>query len=228
MIPAIVIWLYKQYKQTGSVYGVWSQVKTILLMRFLKASVLILIALLLVLGLRAQPLQFFVVLKGDTIGTLNLVKEEQQELTKIKVSSIVKTKMFISIRVNTDEESLYRNGVLVYSQVNRKVNNREPVMKKTKREFNGYQLIEGDKYKWLASKDIRTNIISLYFNEPRSIDSVYCDNHQKWAVVQKRSNICYRVVMPDGNYNDFYYSKGVCTRVEILHSFYKIILLPNY
>lgn len=227
MIPALIFWLLKQYKQTGSVEAVWSLLKNIVLLKFLKVAILVIIAMFILLGLRAQELKFSVIHRGDTIGKMQLKKELQNDVTTIKVNSTVKTKILIAIRVITDEESHFRNGLLVYSLVNRKINNREPVIKKTRFENNVYHLSDGEKYKCLKGKEIRRNIICLYFNEPVAADSVYCDNQQQWAPVKKIGNNCYRVTMPDGNYNDFFYSKGVCTKVEISHSFYKITLLPN-
>lgn len=227
MIPALIFWLLKQYRQTGSIEAVWALVKTIIVLKFFKAAILIVITMFILLGLRAQELKFSVIHRGDTIGSMRLKKELMNDMTTFKLNSSVKAKIIIAIKVITDEESHFRNGLLVYSLVNRKINNREPVIKRTRFENNAYHLSDGAKYKCLKGKEIRRNILCLYFNEPLSTDSVYCDNQQQWAPVKRISTNCYRVTMPDGNYNDFFYSKGVCTKVEISHSFYRITLLPN-
>jgi hypothetical protein len=62
----------------------------------------------------------------------------------------------------------------------------------------------------------------LYYTEPLSVSQVYSDNFQRFIAIQRTGPHVYRLNLPDGNYNDYYFQNGVCKLVELHQSMYTI------
>lgn len=62
----------------------------------------------------------------------------------------------------------------------------------------------------------------LYCREPDDQAQVYSDNFQQFLQVKQVSPHVYRIDLPDGNYNFYSYTNGICSKVDIHHSLYTI------
>jgi hypothetical protein len=59
------------------------------------------------------------------------------------------------------------------------------------------------------------NQTSLYFTEPTAIKQLYSDIYLTMLDIKKVSNGVYKLLLPDGNVNYYYYTDGVCSKVKI-------------
>lgn len=160
--------------------------------------------------------------KGERVGTVNLLKEKQGEKLYYKMTSDIKARFIFSIRVKTSQESIFENGRLTYSTVSRNVNGNEKSLRETKSADNTYLLIKEGKSSTLTHKAITYNVMSLYYQEPVNISKVYSDNYQQFLSLKKIKPHTYKMELPDGNYNYYTYTNGVCTRVDVFSTMYNM------
>ena len=64
----------------------------------------------------------------------------------------------------------------------------------------------------------------LYFQEPFNKQIVYSDNFQQFLTIEQVDLHRYKIVLPDGNYNYYTFTDGLCSTVELHHSFYTVYL----
>ena len=160
--------------------------------------------------------------KGEDIGTLKLLETISGDSVHYKMTSDIKTKFIFTIHVKSFEESMFKNGRLVYSVVNRTVNGNEKVKRQTLAGANNYTLSNDGKSIILNNSRIGYNLMQMYCIEPVNTTKVYSDNYQQFLPITKIRPHTYKVLLPDGNYNYYSYTNGVCTKVEVFNTMYKM------
>lgn len=221
MIPALIIWLFKKY---GKPFIQKNNNSILTLLPYIKYTVMILVLLLTGFKVIAQDqtLNYNVLHNGSTVGHMQLQQRKNGDDTFLKIASEVKMRFIFGIKVNVDEESYFHDGKLISSHVHRMVNGKEKANKYTKVSGDTYQLIDNDKTGSLNQKQIEYNLGMMYLKEPVGISQIYSDNFQQYVQIKQVGGHIYRIDLPDGNYNFYTYSNGICNKVEIHHSFYKI------
>jgi hypothetical protein len=166
-------------------------------------------------------LQYKVIYNGKNIGWLRLDKSITGNKLNLLLTSEITTKIVFPITVFTKEFSTFENGNLVYSSLIRKTNGRTKEDTQIKLNGNVYEVIyNGEKGK-LPDPLINNNLLGLFFKEPATLKSVFCDKKQCYIKVSKCQDGGYETKFSRGNSNCFYYNKdGICTKVKIEHLFY--------
>jgi hypothetical protein len=222
MLPFLIYIFLKKYSKLSLAE------KGSLFLKFLSArfhiifvGIVILILLLPKLS-RSQNLQlnYKIVQGGDKIGWLRLERNISGTRTDLLLVSELKTRFIFLIEVSAKETSMYENGQLLFSSQYRKTNGTVKLNKQTSRVAGKYVVNNNGEKQPLAIAYIAANLLSLYFQEPFIINSVYCDKHECFIKIVKTDDGGYKVEFPDGNSNTFYYSEGICTKVKISHTFY--------
>ena len=94
-----------------------------------------------------QNLSTYVVrYKGEDVGTVKLHQVIKGDTVHYRMTSDIKTRFIFTIRVKSVEESVFQNGRLVYSAVNRSVNGNEKVKKQTTAGNKVYTLSDNEIY----------------------------------------------------------------------------------
>ena len=188
----------------------------------MRANILLLISILFVLRLSAQQNMstYIVRYKGDDIGTLKLQQTVKGDTIHYRMTSDIKTRFIFNIRVKSVEESEFQKGRLIYSAVNRTVNGDEKVKKQTRAGNKIYTLSDDENSVVLHNESIGYNLMKMYCLEPVNISKVYSDNYQKFLPITKIKPHTYKVVLPDGNYNYYSYTNGICSKVEVFNTLY--------
>lgn len=112
--------------------------------------------------------------------------------------------------------------MLISSHVLRMVNGKQKANKITKACYGCYQVIDDGKVKSIEQRQINNNLTLMYLQEPVGLSQVYSDNFQQFVQVNQVSSHTYRINLPDGNYNFYTYTNGICSKVDIHHSLYNI------
>jgi len=224
MITALIIWLFKKY---GRPFLIKHNTRfSHALVPFKKLSVIPVTILFLAIGTQAsaqeQTLNYNVMHGSQTVGHMKLQKVKDGDDTFLKVASDVKMRFIFSIQVNIREDSHYRNGMLLSSHLSRVVNGREKANKITKACNGCYQLTDNNKVRSMDQKQINNNLTLMYLQEPVGLSQIYSDNFQQFVQVKQVDSHTYRINLPDGNYNFYTYTNGVCSKVDIHHSLYTI------
>jgi uncharacterized protein DUF6134 len=114
------------------------------------------------------------------------------------------------------------------SSIYRRLNGNEKVNKQHQENNGQYIIHAGQRSEITKTYPITYNMLSLYSKEPEDISRVYSDNFESFVSIQKTGQHRYKITLPDGNYNNYYYKNGLLVQVEIHHSFYSAnIVLTN-
>jgi hypothetical protein len=192
---------------------------------FFKASRVIMLTIFctLFMGLgfsQEKKLEYSIKRNGDVVGNIQFIQNSSGNRTIMKLESEVKTRIIFNFIARGNEETVYDDGIMTSSSIYRKMNGNVKADKKTKISRNGYTIYKGSKTETLNTYPIRYNMLSIYSIEPVNITKVYSDNFQQFLDIQKIKSQHYKINFPDGNYNEYYYDAGVCSRVEVHHSLY--------
>jgi hypothetical protein len=219
MIAALIIWLFKKY--AVPVIHRHSNNRTFKLKKITAATILLLLMTSPLLALETTT-RYNVLHGGKIVGHLDFYQKSNGDDVYLKMISEVKIKFIFSINVNCNEESVFQHGRLVSSHVLRSVNGKEKANRQTKAVGIGYQTIAEGNIGKVNQKDISSNLMLLYCHEPADNAQVYSDNFQQFLKVRQTGSHVYRIDLPDGNYNYYSYTNGVCSKVDIHHSLYTI------
>jgi len=190
----------------------------------MKATNLALIIVLLgtTISLLAQEkkLEYNIKRNGDVVGNIHFIQGIAGNRTVLTLESEVNTRFIFNFKAKAKEEVIYDNGIMTWSSIFRKLNGNVKADKKTKANGNTYTIYKGNKTETLNNYPIRYNMLSVYISEPVNITTVYSDNFQQHIDIQKIADHHYKIKFPDGNYNEYFYTNGVCSKIEIHHSLY--------
>lgn len=167
-----------------------------------------------------KKLEYDIKRNGDVVGNIHFIQGIAGNRTVLMMESEVNTRFIFNFKAKAKEEVIYDNGIMTWSSIFRKLNGNVKVDKKTKANGNTYTVYKGNKTETLNHYPIRYNMLSVYISEPVNITKVYSDNFQQQVDIQKVADHHYKIKFPDGNCNEYFYTNGVCSKIEIHHSLY--------
>jgi len=185
-----------------------------------KFSLLVLLSITISAQAQQKRLEYNIKRNGDLVGTIIFTHGITSNRTVFTMESEVNTRFIFNFKAKAREEAIYDDSILTWSSVYRKLNGNVKVDKKTKANGNVYTVYKGSKTETLNNYPIRYNMLSIYVIEPLNIPKVYSDNFQQQLDIQKIADHHYKIKFPDGNYNEYFYTGGVCSRVEVHHTMY--------
>jgi hypothetical protein len=154
------------------------------------------------------------------VGNIRFKQNISGSRTTLLLESEVKTRFIFTFTARAKEETIYDNGIMTWSSIYRKLNGNVKADKKTKANGNSYTVYKGSKTETLNNYPIHYNMLSIYVLEPLNISKVYSDNFQQQVDILKLAEHHYKIKFPDGNYNEYFYSNGICIKVQVHHSLY--------
>ena len=171
-----------------------------------------------------QNLAYTITRDGQNIGSMNIMETKAGDKISYKLESEIKTKFIFSFTAKGIEEAVYRKGVLVYSSIYQKLNGKEKLNKQIKLTGNNYVITDKEDSQQLHNVSIAYNMVCLYTNEPLHLVQIFSDKFQKFLAIQKIAEHHYKINFPDGNFNEYIYSNGICKKIEVKHSFYNVLM----
>jgi len=183
-------------------------------------SLLVLLSITISAQAQQKRLEYNIKRNGNVVGTIIFTHGITSNRTVFTMESEVNTRFIFNFKAKAREEAIYDDSILTWSSVYRKLNDNVKVDKKTKANGNVYTVYKGSKTETLNNYPIRYNMLSIYVIEPLNIPKVYSDNFQQQLDIQKIADHHYKIKFPDGNYNEYFYTGGVCSRVEVHHTMY--------
>ncbi len=169
-----------------------------------------------------KVLHYNVLNKNDVVGQMVLTQNKTGETLGLRLTSDVQTKGFMSVNVKVEEESRFERGKLVSSSVKRYMNGKEKTAKTTTASAAGYVAADDSGTRVITKEPILYNIGMLYLKEPQNIKQLYSDNFQAFIPVEEIEQHVYKIMLPDKNYNIYYYAGGICTKVEVHNGLYNM------
>jgi hypothetical protein len=184
-------------------------------------SLIVLLTVVISSSAQDKKLEYNIKRNGGIVGNIHFIQSVAGNRTILTMESEVNTRFIFNFKAKAKEETIYDSGIMTWSSIFRKLNGNVKADKKTKAVGNRYTIYEGSKTEMLNSYPIRYNMLSVYLTEPLNVPKVYSDNFQRQIDIQKIAEHHYKIKFPDGNYNEYYYTNGVCSKVEIYHSMYR-------
>jgi hypothetical protein len=184
-------------------------------------SLLVLLSITISVQAQQKKLEYNIKRNGDVVGTINFTQGIAGNRTVLTMESEVNTRFIFNFKAKAKEETIYDDSIMTWSSIYRKLNGNVKADKKTNANGNTYTIYKGSKTESLNYYPIRYNMLSIYVIEPINITKVYSDNFQKQLDIQKIADHHYKIKFPDGNYSEYFYTNGVCSKVEVHHSMYR-------
>src|SRR3569833_1935450 len=128
------------------------------------------------------------------------------------------TIIFLAIGTLTFAQDLTLNYNVMHGDITvghmklqKTMNGKQKANKITKACNGCYQLTDDDQVKSIDQQQINNNLTLMYLQEPAGLSQVYSDNFQQFVQVKQVSSHTYRIYLPDGNYNFYTYTNGICS-----------------
>ena len=172
----------------------------------------------------AQERKFIydVVRNGKVIGEINLVELTQGQKKLLSMTSNVETTLLFTFTDRTVETAAFDKGVMVYSSFYQKQTGSDEVNKTATLSGKVYKVTDKGETKLIRLSPVRYNTLLLYMNMPKTVTKVFSGSLQKLVDIKKISENKYRLLLPDGKFNDYTYKNGICSKVEIVRSIGKV------
>ncbi|MFD1163616.1 DUF6134 family protein [Hwangdonia seohaensis] len=227
MIPALILYLIRRFKRKSSSAKITNK----LISKIKKIRALLFFALMICLSAftsfnNSESITYNVINGDKTIGTIKTIKNGFKDSETYTLESNIKAKFLFKFNIIGKEKSVYKKGILVFSSVFRTVNNKTKTNHKIVLDGNHYNLESNKNSQALNVSLIKQNLITLYYEEPIGISSVFCDNIKQMAPVKPMGKGQYKVEFTNGKYNVFHYKNGKCIKIEAKSTLFNVDLIP--
>jgi len=231
MIPALLIWLNRKY---GKRVGQYLSQKRFLLFsplrRALVPALIVLLLLLTALIAKSQEKkwQYKIIRNDDEIGTVKVSMAQDSTHCSVKVVSDIRFRMLFRFSAYVVEETMFSNNIMQYSSIYRKWNGSEKINRQTRTAGSHYEVANFGKTIVVPYYPVQFHVLQLYYKEPLLVKKVYSENNQQFFELQKTGDHSYKLLLADGDYNQYFYEHGICTKVDIYHSFFTAHMVIQY
>lgn len=220
MIPSLILVLLRRYQKKYP-----QQFKAFIgkVLFISKNAVLLFICLLISFNVQPQErdLKYIIKKNGSDVGKMILREVKEGNKTSYKLQSDLNATILFSFNMKANEGAIYENGILQSSYVHRYLNGSERSIRNTLLTGDIYLLNKKGSDQKKLSSIIRYNTLSMYTHEPVSHKTVYSDSFQQFVPIQKIKMNHYKVVFPDGNYNEYFYENGILAKIKLNNSLFK-------
>ncbi|MBD0825274.1 DUF6134 family protein [Aestuariibaculum marinum] len=227
MIPALILYLVRRMRYGANTSLDLSKFREIVLkIKSILFFFIVSSAFPFNSGNSSESVSYKIVKNNTTIGFINIEKQVENHITTYSLESHVEVKFLVKVNVSCAEKSIYENGILMYSSVYRKVNGKVKADHKVVRKDDRYILFHNNEEQRLKFEELTRNLITLYFEEPKIIEKIYCDNLKKELKIKPINKGCYRVDFDKGKYNVFHYKNGKCVKIDAVSKLFSVTLIP--
>jgi len=176
---------------------------------------------------KIDSLTFEVYRKSKQIGTIQLQRQYYPEKIRYIIESAIEIDLLLNFDVEGREVADFVNGVMTYSSVQRKLNNRTKSQHQVVFENGTYHKTCSGSVEQLDLSEVHQNLVCLYYDEPNINHKVYCDNEISVSDVEKLSENVYKVQVTSGKYNIYHYQNGKCVKIEAYGPLYNVTLIAK-
>ncbi|MCF1420228.1 DUF6134 family protein [Mangrovimonas futianensis] len=169
----------------------------------------------------------FNVLKNDSsVGFLKVSKLKKGDMVFYEAKSKVQARFIVNFIASGKDSVIFSKGQLLYSSQFRKINSRIKVNQSIQWQNGKYVLNDKGEEEVLHFSRIPQNLIPLFINEP-GFEKVYSDKFHCILPIEKIEDHVYLVQFPNGDYNIYKYSNGICQSVTVKGTFFKVELIKQ-
>ena len=170
-------------------------------------------------------LKYKIMFNNSEMGSMILQRSGSAGKTQFSLESKAKKRFIVSFEIYETHTEVFQNNIMTTASVFRQVNGKTKINKQMSFEGSNYKIVTEGKTSTMALKPVLWSVLNLYFAEPVKINEVFSDSFQQMLKIEDTGNHSYKILLPDGNSNYFYYRNGICIKEVINHSFYKVELI---
>ena len=164
-----------------------------------------------------DTLKYVIFINDKAIGKLTAIKTINPDSSIILiVKSIASYKFLFSFKINFNYETRFSpDGTFIYSDFTYLFNDK---LKENNRivKFNeSYKIYMEDKYIKSLNTVFKQSMIGLYFSEPLSNTPTISERFGEIILISPSVQHKYRIELPSGDVNNYFYENGVCSKVVI-------------
>ena len=167
-------------------------------------------------------LDYKVVNNGNTIGWVKIQRINNGSASSIVLTSEVKRRIIFLLTVEEKQDAYFNAGGMINSSIYRKVNDNVKMDQQTIYKGNYYEIKNPKTSDRIVIQQVQYNLLSMYIKEPVNIEQVYSETFQRYLAIEPKGNSVYKLKLPDGNTNYYYYEYGICSKVVMEHTLFTI------
>lgn len=175
----------------------------------------------------SEKIEFSIIKKNSIIGFIYIDKISKDHTTSYNVKSEVNAKIIVNFKAIGQEKYVFRNDTLVSSSMYRKINNRVKLDQSLQYKKGKYELTARNKKEVLGIDLIQRNLVTLFFNEPKDLETIYCDKFKTEVNISPLGKGRYKILLPNKSYSIYNYERGKCTSIEVKGTFFKVKLVQE-
>lgn len=181
----------------------------------MKKSLLMLVFCVLFAGLlNAQTRRYEVVLSGDKIGELTVTRTVKGAFTTYKLESRSEAKVLFTTKKNyVLMDVTYKDGKLVSSYCKNEINDEVDNYASISWDGSKYN-ITNEKKKLTYAAPVTFSVISLYFKEPKGINTLFTERIGEAYPLTDLGSGRYEYKIPNGDKNVYVYKNGELVETE--------------
>lgn len=223
MITYLIYKMIRKYLKANALQAI--RIRHIFQIAFKLLLPLLLCLLLLKAVGQKSTLEYEVIRNNKVIGHTIVIGLKEPGKVTYQINAEIKVSIIKDFRAISNEETVFKNGIMVSSNFSRSLNGSVKGKRQTRLIDSIYQVVENGKISMHHLGRINLNISSLYLNEPIYTKRIYSDNHQQWLEIKQIKPHSYRLDLPDGNHTLYHFENGVCVRIDITQTFFNAQLV---
>lgn len=167
-------------------------------------------------------LHYKVVNNGNTIGWVKIQKinDAHGNVSSIVLTSEVKRRIIFLLTVEEKQDTYFNETGMVKSSIYRKINDNVKMNQQTVFKGDYYEFKSPKTSERVAMPQVQYNALSMYIREPVNIEKVFSETFQRYLKIEPQGKSVYKLKLPDGNTNTYYYDNGICSRVVMEHTLF--------
>ncbi|HAO46560.1 MAG TPA: hypothetical protein PLZ45_01255 [Ferruginibacter sp.] len=174
-----------------------------------------------VMPAQTRQYQYEVKKGGDRIGEIVITHTVSGAVNSLQLVSDIRYRFILLFTAKSREEVIFSNGIMTYSSIYREQNGDKKFDTKTRKASSNYIIEKGSGIKTdLDIPEINYQTICLYIMEPVGRRQVYVDKYQQLVSIHKMAAHHYKIIFPDGDYNEYFYENGICCKVKVTTTYF--------
>lgn len=222
MITLILMLYIKKHKQEAL-----KAYRTALKYLYIYTRALLLLLCIILCAKKLHPqtvnYQFEVKKSNHCIGNMTLTHIREGASSSFIMVSEIKYRFILLFQANAKETANFQDGILMHSTLYREQTGSKTISQQIKKADTDYIVINDGKIEKRSNlSSINYNILCMYHTEPVNAREVFIDKIQQKVPIKKIDEHHYRIELPDGNYNDYFYANGNCKLIKVHQGFFDI------
>ena len=177
-------------------------------------------------ALLGQELKYTIYWGDKNVGEITATQIKSEDHITYTIIADANIKVLLNYHIEYYTKCIYADVKIIDSYANYELNNK--IKEETTIKYkDGSYSCEGCKNFDSNIKSIGFSISKLYFHEPVKPGKVFSERFGEYVMLYKESDHVYRMNLPNGHDNFYYYKEGKLHKVSIDRALYSMDFILN-